>query len=289
MSKDDKEQVKKYYDQEYLDYIAMYKDGYKEYPSNLIRFNFVNKRLKENKITTILDVGCGACSPMILLLNGGFKVKGFDFSEEMVEEGKNELEKAGYDSNLICHHDFEDDLSIFNEKFDAMLALGVFPHLLNEKQALLNMKEALVEKGVVFISFRNELFAAYTLNKYSFDFYMKNLINLSSFPENIKEDVIDFFIERLKIEAPQKKEGEKIYYTDILAKFHNPLNIDSELFRPNGFRVEKIHFYHYHALPPIFDIKYPDLFRELSLKMENPNDWRGYLMASAFVVEARKQ
>jgi len=41
-------------------------------------------------------------------------------------------------------------------------------------------------------------------------------------------------------------------------------------------------------LPPFFQNLDPKLFRELSLKMENPHDWRGYLLASAFVIEATK-
>jgi hypothetical protein len=66
------------------------------------------------------------------------------------------------------------------------------------------------------------------------------------------------------------------------------LTIEDEIFKPNGFSVNKIHFYHYHALPPIFENKYPGLFQELSLRLEKPNDWKGYLMASAYVVEAIK-
>ena len=39
---------------------------------------------------------------------------------------------------------------------------------------------------------------------------------------------------------------------------------------------------------PIFEQKNPKLFRELSFKMENTNNWKGYLMASAYVIEAKK-
>jgi len=74
-----------------------------------------------------------------------------------------------------------------------------------------------------------------------------------------------------------------------LAKFRNPLSIENELFEPCNFSLVDIHFYHYHALPPIFENKYPKLFRDMSLKMEKPNDWKGYLMASAYVIEAKKK
>jgi hypothetical protein len=150
------------------------------------------------------------------------------------------------------------------------------------------MRKRLNKKGLVLIEFRNDLFAAYTLNKYSLDFFLNRVIDLSSLPDYIAEELINFYSERLKVDKPDRKEKGKISYTDILAKFHNPLNIEDELFRPTEFSIVKIHFYHYHALPPIFENKYPKLFRELSLKMEKPNDWRGYLMASAYVVEARR-
>ena len=86
--------------------------------------------------------------------------------------------------------------------------------------------------------------------------------------------------------TPEDK--NKIFYTDILAKFHNPLTIENDLFKPCGFEVIDILFYHYHALPPIFEAKNPKLFKELSLKLEDPYDWKGNLMASTYLVVAKK-
>jgi len=288
MSQKDTQKVKEFYNQEHKKYIDMYKENYKEYPANLIRINFLIERLKQNKVSKILDIGCGTCGPMIRLLNEGFKVRGFDFSEDMIKEGRIELKNAGYDPNLLYTHNLEEDSPLCNERFDAMIALGVFPHVLNEAKALSKMRMRLKKKGLVFIEFRNDLFAAYTLNKYSMDFFLNRVINLNSLPKEILEDVIKFYKDRLILEEPKRSENNKIIYTDIIAKFHNPLNIEDELFKPNKFFIEKIHFYHYHALPPIFEKKFPDLFKELSLKLEKSNDWRGYLMASAYVVEARK-
>ena len=289
--KNDKVKINEYYSQETKDYIQMYKDGYKEYPENLIRLNFIINRLKQNKIKTILDVGCGACGPMIKLLEEGFDVQGFDLSEEMIKEGKIELRKAGHDPLLIFQADLENDKYLPNERFDAIIALGVFPHIVDGKKALCNIKTRLNKKGVVFIQFRNDLFAAYTLNNYSIDFFLNRMIDSSSLPDKVLVEVINFYSKQLGVDKPNKKvrkEKNKILYTDILSKFNNPLNIDEELFEPSGFSIVKIHFYHYHVLPPIFKTKYPKLFRELSIEMENPNDWRGYLMASAYVVEAKR-
>ncbi len=288
MSIDKKNKVKEYYDQRADTYVNQYCDGYEKYPSNLIRINFIIERLKKNNVKTILDAGCGTCGAMIKLLDEGYDVKGFDFSDEMVKEGKVELKKFGYDPELIHFADLEDHTICPDEMFDVIIAVGVFPHILNEKKALANIRRLLKPNGLVFVEFRNDLFSAYSLNKYSLEFFLNRVVDIDSFPEDSRENVIDFYSSMFKVDKPIKNEDGKLMYTDILAKYHNPLTIKNELFVPNNFSLEEIHFYHYHALPPVFEKKDPKLFRELSLKLENPNDWRGYLMASAYVIEARR-
>ena len=54
-----------------------------------------------------------------------------------------------------------------------------------------------------------------------------------------------------------------------------------------GLKCEGIYFYHFHALPPVFEELDPLYFRKLSWKLENPNDWRGYLLASAFIIDCK--
>ena len=283
-----KQKAKEYYSQEAGDYIRMYTKRWDKYPANLIRIKFIIDRLKKNEVKTVLDAGCSTCGPMIKLLKSGFDVRGFDFSKEMVEEGKKELQKAGFDPGLISSADLENKSGLPNNKFDAIIALGVFPHILDEKKALSNMRKMLNPGGLVLIEFRNDLFAAYTLNKYSLEFFMNRVIDLKSLPQDMINEAINFYSKRLKVDKPIKNKDGKIAYTDILAKFKNPLSISKELFNPCGFSVVDLHFYHYHVLPPVFEKKYPGKFRELSLKLEKTNDWRGYLMASAYVAEAKK-
>lgn len=278
-----------YYDTKAAGYVKQYQKGYQYYPANLIRLNFIIERLKKNNVKTILDAGCGTCGPMIRLLKEGFDVKGFDFSKDMVKHGRRELEKAGYNPELVNCADLEKKSSLPNKKFDAILALGVFPHIPDEKKALSNMGKLLKPKGSVFIEFRNDLFAAYTLNQYSLDFFLNRVIDLNPLPRDARREVINFYSKRLKADKIIKREDGKIAHANILAKFRNPLTIRDELFAPCGFSIVNLHFYHYHALPPVFENKYPELFRKLSLKMEKPDDWKGYLMASAYVVEARKK
>lgn len=285
-----KEIAKQYYDQESETYIHQYNENFKEYPANLVRINLVIERLKKNNVKTVLDCGCGSCGPMIKMLDEGFKVKGFDFSEKMINQGKKELEKANYDPDLIYQIDLEDEFIKSDEKFDAVVALGVFPHLLDENKVLLNLRKKLNKNGLIFIEFRNDLFAIFSSNNYSFNFYLNEIVDKNSLPDDVLKDVVNYYSDMFKITKIDKisENNKKIHYTDGLAKLHNPLNIDDKLFKPTGFSLINNHFYHYHALPPIFEKKYPELFIELSLKLEKPNDWRGNIMASAFVVEARK-
>lgn len=283
-----KQKVEEFYNQEAKNWNQMYGGKYDYYPANQIRLEIILSRLKETKSKKILDIGCGACGPMIRLLKEKFECVGCDFAKEMVDEGTKALKEAGFDPKLISKGNIEDESSLPEGKFDAILALGVFPHVKNAKKALKNMKNKLNDNGRVLISFRNDLFSVFTLNKYSKDFYMNKILNLKSLSPNMLKEVDRFFSDACKVDnSIENKEG-KILYTDIKADFNNPLTIENELFNPCGFIVDKLYFYHYHALPPIFEQKYEKEFRKLSMDLEKPNDWRGYIMASAFVVEATK-
>lgn len=276
--------VKNYYDQEASQYIDQYQ---KETSANSIRLEIIVKRLKEIGAKTILDVGCGTCGPMIRLLNEGFDVKGFDFSDAMLKEGRKNLKEAGY-GDVIFKADIDDHRRYWVNKWEIAIALGVFPHVENEARALKHIRKSLNTGGIVFIEFRNLLFSLFSMNGHSLEFFMNTLIDQDRFRKESVEDIRDYLEERFNLNRERKESSEKLSYSDIQAKFHNPLTIGRELFNPNGFKVNRINFYHYHALPPFFETKYPEEFKRASLMMENPEDWRGYFMASAFVVEAQK-
>jgi len=284
----DKERVKQYYNQESSVYMDFYKKTWDEYPEQAIRLNFIIKILKQKKINNIYDVGCGTGGPMIKMLNNKIKAEGGDFAEKMVEEGKEELKKAGYNSNLLNKIDLEDRKTLPKKKYNSALALGVFPHILDQKKGLKNINFLLKKNGSAFISFRNDLFALSTLNEYSLDLFLNRLFNIKVFPKKIQQEVLKFYKDRLKTTVSIKKENGNVLYTSIMARFHNPLTLEEELFKPCGFKITKIHFYHYHALPSFFQKKYKKIYDNESLKLEHTNDWKGYFLASAFVVEAKK-
>src|SRR5574337_458221 len=187
MSEQGKDLARQYYNQESAQYIGQYKEGYDKYPSNLVRINMISERLKSNNVKKILDLGCGTCGPMIKLLKDGFDVYGLDFSEDMVNTGKEELVKAGFEPSRVRVADLETDMG--DNVYDAVLALGVFPHVIDEVAALNNIKKVLIYNGLTFISFRNELFGSFTFNNHSNDFFSNKLIDANNLPEEFKDDV----------------------------------------------------------------------------------------------------
>ena len=68
---------------------------------------------------------------------------------------------------------------------------------------------------------------------------------------------------------------------------HNPLTITDEMAKL-GLAVEGMYFYHYHALPPVFENYDENYYRKISWKIENPLDWRGFFLASTFIVDCKK-
>ncbi len=282
------QKVQKFYDEDVLNYVEMYKSDYDGYPANAIRLEMITKRLLENNAKNVIDVGCGTGITMLRLLKEGMKCKGFDFSKEMRKYSQDLLEKEGYDRDLIKSGDIQEKELIFNEKFDSAIALGVFPNVLDDTKCLLNMKQYLNKNGKVYIVFRNDLFSTFTLNKYSIEFFLEKVINFKSIPPQDSEKVRQFYHDVLKEDKKIIREEGKIHDSEILAKFANPLTIEEDLFKPCGFKVDNLLWYHFHGLPPIFEEKNPDLFKKMSLELEDPYSWKGYLMASAFVVEATK-
>jgi 2-polyprenyl-3-methyl-5-hydroxy-6-metoxy-1,4-benzoquinol methylase len=296
-----KKEVQKHYKSAVDDYTRQYQPIYDEYPANQKRLDFMIKRLFALRPSTLLDCGCGEGSPIRSIAETGIEVWGFDFVPEMVEKAKINLHPKGL-SGRVWAGDITDiksfrptDIDI-PETFDVCMAMGVFPHLTDETNALKNMAAVTRNGGRVFVEFRNELFSLFTLNRYSYAFFLDNLMKTESLIakkpgraaeiHEITEKMKPFF----RLDQPPVRSGsaDAPGYDKILSKFHNPLDL-SLLFNSAGLKIEDIYFYHFHATPPMFEREYPHLFREVSLEMEyDPHDWRGYFMASAFVIEAVK-
>ncbi len=247
------------------------------YKHNLVVLKSILKNYNSSK--TLLDLGCGTGIPLLEFLKLGFSAKGCDFIERAINFTKQNLKKHGFDECSVFYLDIEDSTTLTSEKFDIITSVGLFPHVINDKQALQNTKSMLNDHGTVLIQYRNDLFNLFTLNAYS-EIFFKRLIEFDTLPDTFKTLLDDFYAQNLSTLAINSQFG-------LISKFHNPLTIENQLYKPMGFEVKDIHFFHYHRLPPIFQTHDNELFRKLSDDMENPSDWRGHFLASSFIVEAQ--
>ena len=101
--------------------------------------------------------------------------------------------------------------------------------------------------------------------------------------KNKYKDLTKNFTDRKKIKLGKNIDEEGVHNHIP----HNPLTISDEMAKL-GLSVEGIYFYHFHAFPPVFDVYDKHYYRKISWKIENPLDWRGFFLASAFVIDCKK-
>lgn len=282
---------------------AMLSDINRDYPANYFRLQLLINSFVRNNVKRVIEVGVGEGTPLVSLAKSGMNVSGFDISKSMVSASRENFKKNGYDENKIIWGDIQDPITysplLADGQFDALLAMGVTPHIRNDEFVLSNMRDLVKPGGRVFIEFRNKLFSLFTFNRYTLEFIMDDL--LIEVSPKLKKLVEKDLMKRLELDKPTPRltsqsanltEG-KINanvpgYDAILSKFHNPFEV-LELFKKCGFIDSQLLWYHYHPAMPYLSSEDENLFRDESLKLEhNTSGWKGLFLCSAFVVEAVK-
>tara|TARA_Y100001960_G_scaffold239348_1_gene252477 strand:- start:212 stop:1117 length:906 start_codon:yes stop_codon:yes gene_type:complete len=276
------------YDQQY-DPANLY--TLEKYPANYFRLQNLLTRLMDSDAKRIYEVGTGEGTPITAMAKAGFEVAGCDISENMVDATRNKMEESGFDPHTCQIADIENASSFSNQltggQFDALIAFGVLPHVIDDVLALKNMHSIVHSGGKVFIEFRNKLFSLFTLNRNTKEFFMDDL--LDGIDCQVRDAVAQDLDTRLALEMPprrlQSARGE-LGYDAIQAKFHNPFTIPT-LFDEAGLKNLVFHWYHFHAAPPMLESDIGAGFRQESIKLEGrTDDWRGFFLCSAGVIEA---
>jgi hypothetical protein len=215
----------------------------------------------------------------------------------MVTKAKKNFLANDLDENLISWGDIQDPMTynhlLVNGKYDGLLAMGVLPHVHNDKFVLSNMKNMVKVGGKVFIEFRNKLFSLMTFNRYTKEFILDDL--LAGVSGDLKQLVSNDLDKRLEIDKPTPRlqesidgnnDGDFIGYDAILSKFHNPFEVE-QVFSELGFKDIKFLWYHYHPGMPFLSENAKELYRNEALRLEHDViGWRGFFLCSAFVIEA---
>jgi 2-polyprenyl-3-methyl-5-hydroxy-6-metoxy-1,4-benzoquinol methylase len=277
-----------------------FKDYYRSpnaYPP--VHVSLVEKELKSRGAANVLDAGCGPASMLRLLRFLRAERYGFDLTPEMVEEAKWVLGRQGVDSSQVWEGSVLDSASYKlpaskkSKLFDAAVCFGVLPHIAekNDPVVFTNLRKAVRKGGVVLVEARNELFSLFTSNRYTYEFITgkladtKSLRGASTSEKNKLREAFDRYQQLFRMDLPPVRKGKagEPGYDEVLSRVHNPLVARQQL-QEVGFRDVRVLFYHYHCLPPMMEVAAPRFYRRRSLAMENPEDWRGHFMASAFIL-----
>lgn len=252
------------------------------YPANHFAFQHVLNQLAERGATKLLEVGVGGGRAIPIFTGAGLDMWGMDNDATCVADSRAVLVELGLEPNAVVWGDIEDSLSYGALRsaapFDAILAMGVLPHVHQERAALRNMRSLLKPGGRVFVECRNALFSLVTFNRYTYEFLLDEVFAGAS--PSVRTSLDAMLRERLAVEVPPAPASGHS------PTFHNPLTVSS-VFEAAGFEDVSIHPFHYHAAPPMLEGADPQAFRDDSVALENePSDWRGLLLCSAFLVEA---
>lgn len=255
---------------------------YEEYygagaPYPPVHRDLVKRLLRESGVKRLLDAGCGPASFLRELAGEEMELAGFDVTPEMVAEARRVLGDRGevWEGSVLSPEPF-----LRGAPYDAAVCIGVLPHVPADadEAVIANLRGAVADGGLVVLEARNRLFALFTLNRYSHELFLEELIR----DEELKRLAAPELEKHFRLDLPPVRD-----YDEVLSRTHNPLVL-REQFAAAGYRNVRLLFYHFHALPPLLEPAAPERFRRASLAMEDPEDWRGLVMASAFLLAGRR-
>jgi 2-polyprenyl-3-methyl-5-hydroxy-6-metoxy-1,4-benzoquinol methylase len=251
--------------------------------------DIVRDVLKRSGVRTLLDAGCGPASLLRSLTDLGLQLYGFDLTPEMVVEARRVMGKVPkerlWEGSVTDRKAYRAPDGSLKE-YDAAICIGVLPHVLANADATVveNLFHAVRPGGTVMLEARNELFALFTQNRYTYELIAQRLVPAGALGGEVTK-ALEALKQHFRMDLPPVRKGKsgEPGYDEVLSRTHNPFELRA-LFAATGFRDVEVLFYHYHCLPPMFERGLPELFRRQSVAMEDPRDWRGHFMASAFII-----
>ena len=264
-----------------------------EYPANFFRLKLVRRILIDAGVTSLYEHGVGDATPLVTIAGDGIRVAGNDVSPEMVKFARANMTEHGLDPESINLLDVQSHDAIDTERkragsFEAVMALGVIPHVEDDRWFVDSMDKFLEPGGRLLLQFRNSMFSMFTFNRLTKEFVMDEL--LPDVPESIREIVSADLDQRLAVDKPPKRTrptGDG--YDEILSKFHNPFEL-SEIVKSFGYKELQFHWYNYHpAYPMLAGSIDPKVYRQAQMDLEGDTSWRGMFLCSAGLIEAVKE
>ncbi len=263
-----------------------------EYPSNLFRLQLVRRLLARSGAASVYELGVGDATPLVTVASDDIRVAGNDVSPEMVKVARANMTAHGLDPEMISLLDAQDAGALTAEQarvgvFDAVMALGVIPHVTDDDAFVSGMDGFLRPGGRLLLQFRNSMFSMFTFNRLTKEFILDEL--LVGVEQGIRDVVSADLDARLAVDKPPRRTrptGDG--YDEILSRFHNPFEL-ADVVRSHGYHDLQFHWYNYHpAYPMIADRIDPLVYRKAQVALEHEGTWRGMFLCSAGLIEATK-
>ena len=264
-----------------------------EYPANYFRLQKVIDILKERGVASVYELGAGEASPIIAIREAlGVEIRASDLSPEMVRLGKENLVNHDMDPKWLEQVDIRDMDAIKQEvqrvgQFDAVLALGVIPHVEDDRWFVEAMSLFLKPGGTLILQFRNSMFSMFTFNRLTKEFILEEL--MEPVPDEFRNAVEADLDQRLAVDKPPIRRREDGHgYDEILSKFNNPFEL-AEVVKSQGFTDLSYRWYNFHpTYPMIAGGIDPKEYRQAQIDLESDTSWRGMFLCSAGMIIATK-
>jgi 2-polyprenyl-3-methyl-5-hydroxy-6-metoxy-1,4-benzoquinol methylase len=264
-----------------------------EYPANYFRLQKVIQILQDHGVKNFYDLGAGEVSPAIEIHNAlDIEFRASDLSPEMVRHGRENLVRNNIDPDWLALVDIRDFRSIKSEaervgQFDAVIALGVIPHVADDAWFVEAMSLFLKPGGTLILQFRNSMFSMLTFNRLTKEFILDEV--MEPIPQNFKDVVEMDLDQRLAIDKPPiRRRDDGNGYDEILSKFNNPFEL-AEVVKAQGYQDLYYRWYNFHPTYPMiagsFDSKE---YRQAQIDLEADTSWRGMFLCSAGMIIAKK-
>jgi ubiquinone/menaquinone biosynthesis C-methylase UbiE len=149
------EQIKSHWDS-LSDITESYKASWDDFYMLQKEITEICKYIQGNE--EICDIGCnnGYCDLKLLALFKGIKIVGLDYSEKLISQAQDGLEKSDFNTRAEFRvGNILDPQSFPDKKFDIILIKRVLINLNNENdqiQALINVKKLLKENGKIILT-----------------------------------------------------------------------------------------------------------------------------------------
>lgn len=265
-----------------------------EYPSSYFRLLKVIDILRDRGAQSVYELGAGEASPIIAIREAlDVDIRASDLSPEMVRFGKENLKSHGMDPDWLTELNILDKDAVRAEaarvgQSDAVLALGVIPHVEDDAWFVEAMSLFLKPGGTLILQFRNSMFSMFTFNRLTKELILEDL--LAPVPDKFKSVVEADLDQRLAVDKPPKRTWDRDApaYDEILARFHNPFEL-AEVVKAQGFTDLSYRWYNFHpTYPMIAGGIDPQEYRQAQIDLEEDTSWRGMFLCSAGLIIATK-